>query len=221
MDCRVLFETVRRHLNLHGITCEVETGSKVTEKILAKAESETKIRLPGELREFYTTIGNGFSFFWNADANDPNSPFGSLLIPTLADLVSLYHGWREVALYTPEKAEAYEFPYTDDPRLAKQTAARMWFWLPIIQEGNGDLICIDLAVPNGPVVFHRHDWLDGGTGDDGHLLAPSWRMFLTSWASVCFQLPNNLYWPSSFTPGGGVAWDGEQFRDPYRIPGLV
>ncbi len=52
-----------------------------------------------------------------------------------------------MALYSPKAAEKYGFPYTKDPALAKITAARMWHWLPVIEEGNGDLICIDMSKP--------------------------------------------------------------------------
>jgi hypothetical protein len=128
-----------------------------------------------------------------------------------------YVEWRQYALYAPEKAEQYGFPYTENPELAKRTAARMWDWLPVIAEGNGDLICVDLGVPSHPVIFHQHDWMDGGTGDNGHLLADNWGEFLAKWATVCFQFPKSLWWPSAFKPGGGIAWEGEQFRDPFRI----
>ncbi len=54
-----------------------------------------------------------------------------------------------MALYDSEAAERYGFPYTKSPTLAKQTAARQWHWLPVIDDGNGDLICVDLSVSGG------------------------------------------------------------------------
>lgn len=96
----------------------------------------------------------------------------------------------------------------------------MWNWLPVIQEGSGDQICLDLSAAECPVVFNRHAWLDGGTGDNGHPLAPNWRAFMIDWGSVCFQFPRNLHWPYCFRPGGGIDWDGEEFRNPYRLSGL-
>ena len=126
-----------------------------------------------------------------------------------------------MVLYSPERAEEYGFPYTKDPILAKRTAARMWNWLPVIEEGNGDSICLDLDAPSCPVVFDKHDWMDGGSGDNGHPLAPNWRAFLLGWGSVCFQVPDGLYWPWCFRPGGGVAWDSESFRSPFRIADLA
>jgi len=221
MDCGKLFDTVQRHLGRHGVACEVVAGKRVTDKALTKAESKMKVRLPAELREFYQTVGDGFVFGWEADPDDLKKPFAGFVVPTLSDLASMYVGWRKMALYSPEDAEKYGFLHTQDSALAKRTAARMWHWLPLIEEGNGDQICQDLSDPSCPVIFNQHDWLDGGSGDNGHLLAPTWRGFLTAWGSVCFQFPKDLYWPACFLPGGGVAWAGEQFREPFRISGLA
>lgn len=143
MDYKNLFETVRRHIDHLGLACVIKAGKRTTDKVIATAEGKMQVRLPAELREFYETIGNGFSLAWQADANASDAPFASLQIPTLSYLTKMYVGWREITLYTPEEAESYGFPYTDDPALAKRTAARMWHWLPVIEEGNGDLICQD------------------------------------------------------------------------------
>jgi hypothetical protein len=97
----------------------------------------------------------------------------------------------------------------------------MWSWLPFHQEGNGDQFCIDLGDPSRPVVFDQHDWLDGGTGDNGHILASNFREFISDWGRVCFQAPESLYWPSCFLPEGGVDWAGPQFRDPFRVEELA
>jgi cell wall assembly regulator SMI1 len=193
MDYKSLFDTVRRHLERLGIACEIEAGIPATEKTVTKAETKMKVRLPTDLREFYETIGDGFSLRWQADS-DGKAPFANLQVPTLKYLAGMYTGWREMALYAPEKADKYGFPYTKDPALAKRTAARMWHWLPVLEEGNGDLICQDLSDPGCPVIFNKHDWLDGGTGENGHIMAPHLPAFLADWGSVCFQFPKSLYW---------------------------
>lgn len=216
-----LFDTVRGHLERLGIACEIEAGEVATEQAVAQAEAKISIRLPADLREFYQTMGDGFSFSWDAAVDRPKRPFADLYVPNLEYLVSLYSGWREMALYSPEAAEKYGFPFTKDPALAKRTAARMWHWLPILQHVNGDMICLDLSDASCPAIFNKADWMGGGTGDNGHLLAPNWRAFLIGWGSVCFQFPKNLYWPSCFKKLGGVAWDGDQFCDPYRIAELA
>lgn len=221
MDYHGLLAAVRRHVEWQGVACSVTCGKPAPEKAVAATEAKLKVRLPAELRAFYRTVGDGYSMFWEADPNDSKQPFGGLRVPTLSSLAELSDGWRGLALYTPEQAEKYGFPYTKDPALAKRTAARMWHWLPVIEEGNGDLICLDLSAPGCPVVFHRHDWMDGGTGDDGHPLAPNWSAFLTGWGGVCFQFPQGLYWPSCLLPGGRVAWDGKRFRSPFRVAGLA
>ncbi len=221
VDYHGLLDAVRLHVEEQGVSCAIASGKVASEKAIGAIEAKLKVRLPAELREFYRTVSDGYAMFWQADEDDCKQPFGGLSVPKLSSLAEMYSGWRGMALYSPEAAEKYGFPYTTDPALAKRTAARQWQWLPVIEEGNGDLICLDLSASAAPVVFHKHDWLDGGTGDDGHPLAPSWRAFLAGWGSVCFQFPEGLYWPSCFQPGGGVEWDSEQFRSPFRLAGLA
>jgi len=221
VDYRGILDAVRRHVERQKVDCAVTSGNPASEKAVAATEAKLKVRLPAELREFYRTVADGYAMFWQVDPNDAKQAFGCLQVPKLSSLAEMYSGWRGMALYNPEQAEKYGFPYTKDPALAKRTASRQWHWLPVIKEGNGDLICLDLSVSGGPVIFHKHDWLDGGTGNDGHPLASSWRAFLAGWGSVCFQFPDGLYWPPCFKPGGGVAWDSEQFRSPFRVVSLA
>lgn len=217
MEYKDLFDTVRRRLDSLGVKYEIEAGKLASEKVLEKIEAKIQVQLPSKLRAFYQTVGDGFSFSWQSDADDLEQPFANLQIPTLKHLASLYSGWREMVLYSPEEAEKYGFPYTKDPALAKRTAARMWNWLPVIEEGNGDMFCLELNGDNCPVIFNKHDWLDGGTGDNGHPMASNWEKFLSDWASVCFQFPKSMYWPTCFRDHEGIDWNGDEFRDPYRI----
>lgn len=221
MDYQKLFDTVRAYLDGHKIVSSIHPGRKVGERALANAEQALGIGLPAELRTFYQTMGNGFSFSWYVDFDDLKQPHAGVSVPTLTELTQYYHGWREGALYSPQAAETYGFPYTKNPTLAKQTAARMWHWLPVLQEGNGDHMSIDLSKPAGPVVFDQHDWLDGGSGDNGVLLGSDWADFLTRWGSVCFQQPKNSYWPSAFRATGKMDWEGTQFDQSFRISGLT
>jgi cell wall assembly regulator SMI1 len=221
MDYAALFDTVRQHLESLAIATEIISGAVATDDAIAQLEATIGCRLPADVRDFYQTVGDGFSLAWQSDADASGQPFAALIVPPLEDVLRTYTEWRDTMLYTPEKADAYGFPSTDDPALAKRTAARMWHWLSIIDEGNGDTLCIDLSDSDGPVIFNQHDWLDGGTGDNGHPLAANWRAFLIAWGSVCFQFPKDLYWPSCFHKLGGVDWNSDEFREPYRIPLLA
>lgn len=222
MKYDTLFNSVQSHLERQGVECQIQVGKIASDKAISKIESKLSIQIPDELKEFYQSVGNGYTFFWEANTGDSRKSITTLLqVPTLANLASMYVGWREMVLYTPEAAEKYGFPYTEDPALAKQTAARMWHWLPVIEEGNGDMFSLDLSMPGGPVIFDRHDWMDGGTGNNGHLLASNFKTFLIAWGGVCFQSPESLYWPSCLRPEGGIDWDNEQFRSPFRVAGLT
>jgi cell wall assembly regulator SMI1 len=216
MEYRALFNTVRQHLKRLGVESELVAGARVIDKALDKIERKLSIKFPGDLRELYLALGDGFVFSWKDTARE-GKPFAAVAFPTLSDLAGLYKGWRQMALYTPEAAEKYGFPYTADPVLAKRTAASVWHWLPVLDEGNGDMICQDLVDPGCPIIFNKHDWMDGGSGDNGHFLAWGWHHFLHDWGRVCFQMPKNLWWPGCFRTGGGIEWDGDGFHEPFRI----
>ena len=209
----IIDEAITR-LNQLGVEVDSAAGRTTTDRQLKAAEARMGIRLPHDLREFYQEVGNGFAMYWQSKEAQN---WGGLSAPPLKELAGLHREWNEISVYTPEAAEKYGFPYTKDPALAKRTAARMRHWLPLNGEGNGDVICIDLGTPDGEVIFHAHDWMDGGTGDNGLVLATNWREFVAGWASVCFQQPKDLYWPASFLSGGGVDWSGSRFRDPFRL----
>jgi cell wall assembly regulator SMI1 len=222
MDYRSLFQRVQSHLEGLQVKNSYSPGRHVIACWDIWAAEDTMMRpLPDDLKQFYLAVGDGLCFRWEAESAEKYPPFANLQIPSLSFLASQYLEWRESVLYSPDETEEYSFPYTKNPELAKRTAARMWHWLPVLVEGNGDQICIDLSTPSCPVIFDRHDWMDGGSGDNGYLLAESWSFFLTRWAGVCFQFPKSLWWYSVLKPGGGVYWEGEDFRSPFIIRDLV
>src|SRR5262245_51482257 len=107
-------------------------------------------------------------FFWSTE--EESGPFAMIEFPKLSQVVikSLEQvNWRI------EWSDTYEFQYTDDPKRAKKTALCMRKWLPFHDDGNGDRFCLDTATRGAPVIFDRHDWMDGGTGDNGHRLGES------------------------------------------------
>jgi hypothetical protein len=165
------------------------------------------------MAEFYAEVGDGMTFAWTGKGDD--YPFANLQFPRHAEITieSLDKiKWRT------EWNDSYDFRYTKDPKLAKRTALRMRKWLLFHDEGNGDGFGLDTAIDPPPVVFDKHDWYDGGTGENGHVLGRSLLEFYTSWASVCFQFPRSLYWPSVFnTSGDGVNWASDEFREPFRL----
>lgn len=209
----IIGEAITR-LNELGIEVDAAAGQVTSERQLRAAEARMGIRLPQALGEFYREVGNGYAMFWQSEEA---RLWGGLSVPPLKELAGLLRDWKRISVYTPEAAEKYGFPYTKDPALAKRTAAKMRDWLPLIEEGNGDAICLDTGTPEGEVIFHAHAWMDGGTGDNGQLLATNLRDFVSGWASVCFQQPMDFDWPASLLSGGGVDWSGSRFRDPFRL----
>ncbi len=87
----------------------------------------------------------------------------------------------------------------------------------IHREGNGDFISIDLNSDRfGMIIFDSHDWLDGGTGENGFLMAPDLLTFIERWGHVCFCPPKTLCW-KSVLKNDGVDWDSDHFDAEFRL----
>lgn len=206
------FEQAAEHVRAHGVKVEFERGSPLAASAIERACKKSVIPIPASLAEFYAEVGDGLRFHWrHGDA------FAIHEVPKLEDCV--IESFDNVNWRTEWKDD-YDFSGTRDPVLAKQTALKMRKWLLFVGLGNGDIICLDTAVDPVSVVFDQHDWLDGGTGANGHRLADSLLQFYTDWARVCFQSPRNLWWPSVFKKDGPfVDWSSDQFLEPFRMPG--
>lgn len=81
-------------------------------------------------------------------------------------------------------------------------------WVPLIEEGNGDLVCLDAGT--GRIAIWCHDEFKFVT------LGSSIGTFLENWSKVCFQSPKGLYWPRG-VDAHGVDWHSDEFDDCFRI----
>ncbi len=208
-----LFECVAEHVRRSGAKVAFRRGKPLRKSAIATAGRKLSVPIPGSMIEFYQEMGDGMLFRWMSGSDD--GPFAMLEIPKLSERASQV---SDAAEFTVEWDDSYEFSHTKDPILAKQTARRMRSWIPFCEEGNGDCICLDASTQPAKVVFNQHDWHDGGTGENGHVLAPSLYDFLRDWSLVCFQFPKNSYWPEVFpNKASGIMWGSKQFRMPFRI----
>jgi hypothetical protein len=172
------------------------------------------IPIPASVAEFYAEVGDGMVFRWRCKGDDyaPSAKveFSTLANKTVASLDEIK--WRT------EWDDTYDFRFTKDPRKARRTAPKMRKWLPFHEEGNGDWISLDTEAKGVPVVYDRHDWFDGGTGENGHRAGASLLDFYTQWSKACFQFPRSSWWPKVFKASGGIDWASEEFREPFRLP---
>jgi hypothetical protein len=209
-----LFQRVSKHVRAQGVKVKFRRGKPLTAAAIKRAQSQSLIPIPTSLAEFYSEVGDGVLFQWSCEGEE--APFACLESPKLASRVvkSLDKiNWRI------EWDDSCDFRFTKNPKLAKQTALKMRKWLPLHDEGNGDQFCLDTAVEAAPVVFNQHDWFDGGSGDNGHLLGAALLDFFTQWSEVCFQFPSGLWWPRVFKKtGNGIDWRSKEFREPFRLP---
>jgi hypothetical protein len=214
MNYLELFERVAKHVKAQGCDVSFKRGSRVPTAAIDKARKKSAVPLPDSLLAFYQEVGNGLAFAWQSD--DDDGPFASIAFPKLSEVVveSLDDlKWRV------EWSDSYGYQATGNPKLAKQTALRMRKWLAFHEDGEGNRFCLNTGAAGNPVVFDQHDWMDGGSGKNGHVLGKSLIAFYRSWSKVCFQFPSSLWWPSVFRSRGGVDWASEEFREPYRLPG--
>lgn len=86
----------------------------------------------------------------------------------------------------------------------------MHSWIPILQIGNGDFICIDGGKATSPVIYDSHE--DQGNNTNGCLLADKFESFMAGWANNCFQIPRDDW--RCCTGKRGVKWSSSQFRAP-------
>lgn len=210
-----LLERVADHVRRQGIEVIFNRGNTLTATNIERARAKSLIAIPQSMFDFYAEVGDGMNFWWSAKGD--RAPFANHEFPNLNKCVveSL-----ESLSWMTEWNDDYDFRYTKNPALAKKTALKMRNWIPFHDEGNGDTFCIDTALHPAPVVFNKHDWYDGGTGENGHRLADSLLQFYTDWAQVCFQFPRSLWWPCVFKKDGqGVDWSSPEFREPFRLSG--
>ncbi len=206
-------DRVAAHLATVGINLQCELNSKATARHVDAAQKRLGISLPVSYVEFITQFSNGIKLSWDADAG----PFASFEMATLESSIDGALGMREWRFYDDEAARKYGFPYVDDSELAFETNRLMRNWIPIHAEGNGDYFSINLNPDGvGNVIFDQHDWLDGGTGYNGHLMAPDLPTFIESWAAVCFCHPRSLWWKSVIGEDG-VNWNSDEFDSRFRV----
>lgn len=207
-----LFQRVIDHVAGMGLKVTFRRGKRLSPAVIKRAQDEALIAIPPSMAAFYAEVGDGMSLRWTGKGAD--APFANHAFPKLADITfrSLDQiNWRM------EWNDSCDFQSTKDPTLAKRTAMRMRSWIPFHDEGNGDCFCLETAVEGTPVVFNQHDWFDGGSGENGHVLARSLAEFYEAWANVCFQFPRTPWWPKVFNPSGGVHWDSDEFQEPFQL----
>ncbi|AMV19094.1 hypothetical protein [Planctomyces sp. SH-PL14] len=209
-----LFERVADHVRRQGVKVTFERGEALTTSTIERARAKALIPIPASMAEFYAEMGDGLEFAWSTKRD--REPFANHEFPKLNSRVIESF---DVLSWMTEWNDDYDFSGTKNPVLAKQTALKMRKWMPFHNEGNGDGFSLDTALDPAPVVFDKHDWCDGGTGENGHRLAESLLQFYTDWAQVCFQFPRSLWWPTVLKKDGpGVDWSSDEFCEPFRLP---
>lgn len=208
-----LFDRVISHVKKEGLKVTFKRGKPLSRAVIEKSRQRSVIPIPLSLAEFYQEVGDGMLLHWAAKGE--RAAFSRIQISKIGDCVI---SSLESIKWRTEWDDNYEFKFTKDPKLAKKTAIKMRRWLPLHGEGNGDYFCLDTASDPTPLVYDCHDWFDGGTGKNGHVLGATLLKFFEEWAQVCFQQPHTLWWPNVFKKSDhGINWRSKEFCDPFRL----
>jgi len=201
-----------RHLARKGYELHVETRPVVKGVVIDEFERERGFPVPDGLRWFYTRYSDGLNLWFAArgslDGEGPEfAPFSAI-----ADDDGIRE--RVETWWTPEMM-GESFPgHTEE---ADALCRRMMHWIPILDEGNGDQLCVDASVPEGPIVSHQHDWTVGRERpDNGFVVAAGILELLEDWSRVCFSNPRSLGW-KAFKEAGRLEWTGEYFEDRFVV----
>ena len=209
-------DKVSSHLDAIGIKLECAINPSVPPREVEAAQKRLGLSFPEAYIQFVTNFSNGLQLSWDA-GDDEGASFARFEMATLESSIDGILGMRDWRFYDEAAAENYGFPYVDDSEAALLTNRQMHNWIPFHAEGNGDNFSINLNGDGfGNVIFDQHDWLDGGTGHNGFLIAVDFYNFFDSWAQVCFSQPSGLRWKSVIGENG-VDWSSDEFEDRFRL----
>lgn len=215
-NMRETLENVAAHLSDLGIELQCKLNPKTTTHFIGTVEKRVGFALPESYVEFVTTFANGLELFWQS--SDDDGRFGRFEMSTLKSSVEATIGMRDWRFFDDDAADEYGFPYVDDSELAVITNRLMRNWIPIHSEGNGDHVSINLNPDGfGCVIFDQHDWLDGGTGQNGFVMSKDLPSFFASWGKLCFCQPSSFCWKSVIGENG-VDWTSDEFDIRFRVP---
>lgn len=206
-----LYETIApvlTHLEELGASIGMFISTPTRSSLVERFEAEFNLSLPDAVREFYIKHADGLFLHWTIDALDVQ---GNLTIASLNELRLARQRWLNSDQGPKPIAKRVEPLDT-----ALKTWERMANWLPIWEEGNGDLGCIDAAT--GQIVWHCHDWADGGDGTNGYVIESDILNLIRNWASVCFSTPKSLsWWHVTSATQDAADWNSDEFDARCRL----
>ncbi|QDU58842.1 SMI1/KNR4 family protein [Aeoliella mucimassa] len=195
MNSNQLLQHAIAHLESLGIEVEFTQAAAIELAEIKAFEAELGFRLPADLAEFYTSCSNGFTMAWE---DTPQGVWGNAYLPELQELRLLRQRWC---------TDQLGFTHYHQVSFEQCNAPNLYHWLPLIEEENGDQICVDCQ--HQTVTYWSHE-----SGDDLVTLEASFTIWLDQRARHCFQIPPDLYWPS-IANGRGVDWSSDEFDSKY------
>lgn len=183
-----------QHLDSLGIASEGYLYEPAPVESIEAFEREFSLTLPRDFVSLYNLQSDGFTFSWEAD-----DASGYAYLPALNELRLQRQSWCTDQL----DCAGFKNITLDDTEHPE-----LFPWLPLVDEGNGDLLCLD--TDTGKITLWNHAVFELIT------LGSSLHTFLENWSRFCFQTPKGLYWPR-VANDDGVDWENDEFDDRFRL----
>ena len=204
-------DNIKSFLNKKDIDLELTINKSLSNSKVDKLFNKIHSEVHTSIKSFYTENCNGFYLHW-----ETNKYCGHLEFDSIQDIKEGYEEFQEYVEFIIN--DAYENCINPQYRdQANQLLKRMKNWTPLIYEGNGDSIILDLKT--GEVLYNYHDWYDGFgtlTKTNGMFISNSIIDFLTQWGNYCFIEPT-IFMDDQIREHKKVIFNDQHFNNEFKI----
>lgn len=198
---------VLMHVEQLGAAIDVSIKAPTKMSRVDRFEFDFGLNMPDSIRQFYTDVADGLTIAWHID---DYALQGRIEIASLKELRLFRERWL-----SGDRGPKPESKYFDDIGAALTVWERMANWIPIWDEGNGDLGCIDTNT--GQVVYHAHDWW-APTGNNGNPIEANILSLIENWSRVSFAYTPDRSWRAITSPfRDAVDWGADDFDPRCRV----
>jgi SMI1 / KNR4 family (SUKH-1) len=179
------------------MTAVLRQARAVSEADIALADERTGRPMPGQLRCFYTEMGDAFEF---VPDDVPNSPLDGWVPNHLSDY-EIWNSGFSTAIEEEADEEIQSRRPRVEPKLLREEAERRKLWVPFYGfVGGGDVLCLD---SEGKVRFYEALVWRACPNTWDFVLADSLIDFVEKWSRFCFVAPG-CNWTSFCTECSGI-----------------
>jgi SMI1 / KNR4 family (SUKH-1) len=188
MNFNTLFDDVSQFLAERGITVDRCDGDILSSSAISEFEAELGLRLPTELRQYLTEVGDGFSLQYEWQTEHGTDLFDWSISP-IEDILAEREEAKDILeAITDGNGSDYGF---EDVSPEQIEAARLRLaWLPVHGVGDGGYVfAMDSSSEPAPIRFFDIHYGAVTPVASSLILAPSLTQWVRSWSRFCFSKP--------------------------------